>query len=173
MSIPAHLTARRSPALSGPVRAPGDKSISHRALILGAMATGVTEIEGLLEGDDILATARAVEAFGATVERLGQGRWRVTGQGGFRQPAGIIDCGNAGTGVRLLMGAAAGYPITTDFDGDASLRKRPMKRVTGPLTDMGARFGWQDAVDRLPVTVARLTLGDGEPRARIIELPVA
>ena len=154
MSIPAHLTARRSPALSGRVRAPGDKSISHRALILGAMATGVTEIEGLLEGDDILATARAVEAFGATVERLGQGRWRVTGRGGFRQPAGVIDCGNAGTGVRLLMGAAAGYPITTDFDGDASLRKRPMKRVTGPLAGMGARFGWQDVGDRLPVTVA-------------------
>jgi 3-phosphoshikimate 1-carboxyvinyltransferase len=154
VSIPAHLTARRSPALSGRVRAPGDKSISHRALILGAMATGVTEIEGLLEGDDILATARAVEAFGATVERLGQGRWRVTGRGGFRQPAGVIDCGNAGTGVRLLMGAAAGYPITTDFDGDASLRKRPMKRVTGPLAGMGARFGWQDVGDRLPVTVA-------------------
>jgi 3-phosphoshikimate 1-carboxyvinyltransferase len=154
VSIPAHLTARRSPALSGRVRAPGDKSISHRALILGAMATGVTEIEGLLEGDDILATARAVESFGATVERLGEGRWRVTGQGGFRQPAGVIDCGNAGTGVRLLMGAAAGYPITTDFDGDASLRKRPMKRVTGPLAGMGARFDWQDAGDRLPVTVA-------------------
>ena len=154
MSIPAHLTARRSPALSGRVRAPGDKSISHRALILGAMATGVTDIEGLLEGDDILATARAVEAFGATVERLGQGRWRVTGQGGFRQPTGVIDCGNAGTGVRLLMGAAAGYPITTDFDGDASLRKRPMKRVTGPLSDMGARFNWQDAGDRLPVAVS-------------------
>ncbi|MEY3293045.1 MAG: hypothetical protein RJB12_816, partial [Pseudomonadota bacterium] len=93
MSIPAHLTARRSPALSGRVRAPGDKSISHRALILGAMATGVTEIEGLLEGDDILATARAVESFGATVERLGEGRWRVTGQGGLRQPAVVIDCG--------------------------------------------------------------------------------
>ncbi len=153
VSIPTHLTARRSPALSGRVRAPGDKSISHRALILGAMATGVTEIEGLLEGDDILATARAVEAFGATVERLGPGRWRVTGQGRFTQPAGVIDCGNAGTGVRLLMGAAAGYPITTTFDGDASLRKRPMKRVTGPLADMGARFDWQDAEDRLPVAV--------------------
>jgi len=153
VSIPAHLTARRSPALSGRVRAPGDKSISHRALILGAMANGVTDIEGLLEGDDILATARAVEAFGATVERLGQGRWRVTGQGGFTQPTGVIDCGNAGTGVRLLMGAAAGYPITTDFDGDASLRKRPMKRVTGPLAAMGARFNWQDAGDRLPVAV--------------------
>ena len=153
MSIPAHLTARRSPALSGRVRAPGDKSISHRALILGAMANGVTDIEGLLEGDDILATARAVEAFGATVERLGQGRWRVTGQGGFTQPTGVIDCGNAGTGVRLLMGAAAGYPMITDFDGDASLRKRPMKRVTGPLAAMGARFNWQDAGDRLPVAV--------------------
>ena len=151
VSIPAHLTARRSPALSGRVRAPGDKSISHRALILGAMATGVTEIEGLLEGEDILATARAVEAFGATVERLGEGRWRVTGRGGFTQPASVIDCGNAGTGVRLLMGAAAGYSITTTFDGDASLRKRPMRRVTGPLADMGARFEWLGEEDRLPL----------------------
>ncbi|MDO9078428.1 MAG: 3-phosphoshikimate 1-carboxyvinyltransferase, partial [Brevundimonas sp.] len=98
--------------------------------------------------------ARAVEAFGATVERLGEGRWRVTGRGGFSQPAGVIDCGNAGTGVRLLMGAAAGYAIKTAFDGDASLRKRPMKRVTGPLADMGARFDWQDAEDRLPVAFA-------------------
>jgi len=122
VSIPSHLTARRSPALSGRVRAPGDKSISHRALILGAMATGVTEIEGLLEGDDILATARAVEAFDATVERLGGGRWRVTGQGGFKQPSGVIDCGNAGTGVRLLMGAAAGYLITVTFVGASSAR---------------------------------------------------
>ena len=156
MSIPRHLTARRSAALSGRVRAPGDKSISHRALILGAMATGVTDIAGLLEGEDILATARAVEAFGATVERLGQGRWRVTGQGGFQQPAGVIDCGNAGTGVRLLMGAAAGYPITVTFDGDSSLRKRPMKRVTGPLEIMGARVEFIDQPDRLPV---RLTGG--------------
>ena len=153
MSIPAQLTARRSPALSGRLRAPGDKSISHRALILGAMASGVTEIDGLLEGDDILATARAVEAFGATVERLGEGRWRVTGRGGFKQPAGVIDCGNAGTGVRLLMGAAAGYPITATFDGDASLRKRPMKRVTGPLAEMGAGFGWKREPDRLPVEI--------------------
>ncbi|WP_439477295.1 3-phosphoshikimate 1-carboxyvinyltransferase [Brevundimonas sp.] len=152
--MPTHLTARRSPALSGRVRAPGDKSISHRALIFGALATGVTEIEGLLEGDDILATAGAIEAFGAKVERLGEGRWRITGQGGFKQPAGAIDCGNAGTGVRLLMGAAAGYPVTVTFDGDASLRKRPMKRVTGPLADMGARLDWQGVEDRLPVAVA-------------------
>lgn len=154
MTTPSHLTARRSPALKGSTRAPGDKSMSHRSLILGAMATGVTEIEGLLEGEDILATARAVEAFGATVERLGEGRWRVTGRGGFQSPAGVIDCGNAGTGVRLLMGAAAGYPIAATFDGDGSLRKRPMKRVTGPLAQMGARFDWQAEEDRLPVSVS-------------------
>ncbi len=154
MTTPSHLTARRAAALSGAVRAPGDKSISHRTLILGAMATGVTDIDGLLEGDDILATARAVEAFGAGVERLGEGRWRVTGHGGFRQPAGVIDCGNAGTGVRLLMGAAAGYPITAAFDGDASLRKRPMKRVTGPLARMGARFEWLGEEDRLPLQLS-------------------
>lgn len=153
MPIPRHLTARRSPPLGGVARAPGDKSMSHRALILGAMATGVTDVEGLLEGDDILATARAVEAFGATVERLGGGRWRVTGRGGFEQPAGVIDCGNAGTGVRLLMGAAAGYPITATFDGDASLRKRPMKRITGPLASMGARLDWKSEPDRLPVEI--------------------
>lgn len=153
MTTPSHLTARRASALSGVVRAPGDKSISHRALILGAMASGVTDIDGLLEGDDVLATARAVEAFGAGVERLGQGRWRVVGHGGFRQPEGVIDCGNAGTGVRLLMGAAAGYPITVTFDGDASLRKRPMKRVTSPLLDMGARFEWPGEEDRLPLTL--------------------
>lgn len=156
MAVASSLTARPGTALTGAVPAPGDKSVSHRALILGGMATGVTDIEGLLEGEDILATARAVAAFGAGVERLGPGRWRVTGHGGFRQPESVIDCGNAGTGVRLLMGAAAGYPIAVSFDGDASLRKRPMKRVTGPLSDMGARFEWQGEEDRLPL---RLTGG--------------
>src|SRR3954467_10738107 len=102
----ATLTARPGHALRGLVRAPGDKSISHRALILGAMASGVTEIEGLLEGDDVLATAEAMRSFGAKVERLGEGRWRIEGQGGFREPTNIVDCGNAGTGVRLIMGAA-------------------------------------------------------------------
>jgi 3-phosphoshikimate 1-carboxyvinyltransferase len=124
--------------------------MSHRALILGGMATGTTEIEGLLEGDDVLATARAVQAFGAAVERLGVGQWRVTGRGGFRTPTEVIDCGNAGTGVRLLMGAAAGYPITATFDGDASLRKRPMGRVTDHLERMGARFAWSGAKGLLP-----------------------
>lgn len=135
------------------MRAPGDKSMSHRSLILGGMADGVTEIEGLLEGEDILATARAAAAFGARVERIAPGRWRVEGRGGFRAPDGVIDCGNAGTGVRLLMGAAAGYPLAVRFDGDASLRKRPMKRVTAPLADMGARFDWNAAEDRLPLTL--------------------
>lgn len=154
MTTTSHLTARPGIALKGTVRAPGDKSMSHRSLILGAMATGTTEIEGLLEGEDILASARAVEAFGATVTRLGTGRWRVEGRGGFISPDQVIDCGNAGTGVRLLMGAAASYPITVTFNGDASLRKRPMKRVTGPLAQMGAQFDWQADEDRLPVTLS-------------------
>lgn len=135
------------------MRAPGDKSMSHRAMILGALATGTTRIEGLLEGEDILATARAVQTFGAKVERTGEGAWRVEGQGGFSTPADVIDCGNAGTGVRLLMGAAAGQPVQATFDGDASLRKRPMKRVTDPLSAMGATFAWQVAEDRLPATL--------------------
>jgi len=154
----SHLTARPGRPLRGTVRAPGDKSISHRSMILGAMATGVTEVEGLLEGDDVLATARAAEAFGATVEKLGRGRWRVTGRGGFQTPAGVIDCGNAGTGVRLLMGAAAGYPISATFDGDASLRSRPMGRVTDHLTRMGATFDWSGKPGLLPATLTGGTL---------------
>ncbi len=153
MSNASHLTARPGAALRGAVRAPGDKSMSHRALILGAMASGVTDIEGLLEGEDVLATARAVEAFGARVERLGHGRWRVTGQGGFRTPDGVIDCGNAGTGVRLLMGAAAGYTGSVTFDGDASLRSRPMGRVTDHLSRMGASFDWSGKPGLLPATL--------------------
>jgi 3-phosphoshikimate 1-carboxyvinyltransferase len=153
-----HLTARPGGAMNGVVRAPGDKSISHRSMILGAMATGVTEVEGLLEGDDVLATARAAEAFGAKVEPLGGGRWRVTGRGGFQTPGSLIDCGNAGTGVRLLMGAAAGYPISVTFDGDASLRSRPMGRVTDHLTRMGARFDWSGKPGLLPATLTGGTL---------------
>lgn len=157
MSTPQTFTASPvsgvNSGLKGVVRAPGDKSMSHRALIFGGMAEGVTEIEGLLEGDDILATGRAMQAFGASVERLGPGRWRVEGRGPLRSPDSIIDCGNAGTGVRLLMGAVAGYELTATFDGDASLRKRPMKRVTGPLADMGARFAWNAAEDRVPLTL--------------------
>jgi len=164
------LTAKPSGPLSGQVRAPGDKSISHRALILGAMASGTTEIEGLLEGADVLATARAVEAFGAEVERLGEGRWRVEGRGGFTPPAGTIDCGNAGTGVRLLMGAAAGYGVEATFGGDASLRSRPMRRVTDPLRHMGADF-WQGGEVGLPITL--LPHGGLMGQTEVLKVPSA
>lgn len=146
------LTARSIGPLKGRVRAPGDKSISHRALILGGLAEGVTEIEGLLEADDVLRTAEAVRAFGAGVERLGPGAWRVEGKGGFSEPADIVDCGNSGTGVRLLMGAAAGFPIAATFTGDSSLKGRPMGRVLDPLRAMGASALARDK-DRLPATL--------------------
>ncbi len=134
----ARLTARPGSALAGTVIAPGDKSISHRALILGGLARGTTEIAALLESADVLATAAAVRAFGAKVER-GRSGWRVTGAA-WRSPARPIDCGNSGTAVRLLMGAAAAFPLAATFTGDASLSQRPMARVTEPLTRMGARF---------------------------------
>ena len=148
----AHLTARRAGPLKGTVRTPGDKSISHRALILGALAQGVTEIEGLLEGDDVKRTAAAMAAFGAGVERLGEGRWRVEGRGGFAEPADVVDCGNAGTGVRLIMGAAAGFDMSVTFTGDASLRGRPMNRVLKPLGEMGASWICRQG-GRLPLTL--------------------
>jgi 3-phosphoshikimate 1-carboxyvinyltransferase len=117
---------------------PGDKSISHRALILGGLAKGDTHIEGLLDGEDVLHTAAAVRSFGATVERRGLGEWLVRG-GEWLSPADPVDCGNSGTGARLLMGAAAGFPISATFTGDTSLRSRPMERVLRPLREMGAR----------------------------------
>ena len=150
--LKAVLSAAPGSPLRGRIRAPGDKSISHRALIFGALATGVTEIVDLLEGADVLATAEAMRAFGAGVDRLGEGRWRVTGQGGFAEPAQVIDCGNAGTGVRLIMGAAAGYPLAATFTGDASLRGRPMMRVLGPLGQMGATWICREG-GRLPLTL--------------------
>ncbi len=146
------MTAQRAGPLTGAVRAPGDKSISHRALILGALARGVTEIEGLLEGDDVKRTAAAMAAFGAGVERQGEGRWRVTGQGGFHEPADVVDCGNAGTGVRLIMGAAAGFDLVATFTGDASLRGRPMNRVLKPLGEMGASWRCRSG-GRLPLSL--------------------
>src|SRR5258705_4168823 len=148
----AQMTARRGGPLKGVVRAPGDKSISHRALILGALAHGVTEIEGLLEGEDVRRTAAAMIAFGAGVERLGEGRWRVEGKGAFAEPTDVIDCGNAGTGVRLIMGAAAGFDLAATFTGDASRRGRPMNRVLRPLGEMGATWIC-GAGGRLPLTL--------------------
>lgn len=137
--------------LKGRVRTPGDKSVSHRALILGALAEGSTEITGLLEGDDILRTADAMRAFGAKVKRLGAGHWQVTGRGarGWRSPKSPVDFGNAGTGARLIIGAAAAYNIKVSYIGDASLSSRPMGRVLDPLREMGAKFETKN--DTLPV----------------------
>lgn len=133
----ATLTSRASGALLGRVRAPGDKSISHRALILGALARGETRIDGLLEGDDVLRTARAMAAFGAEVVRIEAGHWRIVGSGTFAEPQDVVDFGNSGTGARLTMGAVAGFPVVATFTGDASLRRRPMRRITDPLEAMG------------------------------------
>ncbi|HYD11490.1 MAG TPA: 3-phosphoshikimate 1-carboxyvinyltransferase [Allosphingosinicella sp.] len=145
----ALLRASPGGALKGHVAVPGDKSISHRALILGALAEGETRIEGLLEGRDVLDTAAAAHALGAQLTRLGDGAWIVRG-GRWRSPDRPVDLGNSGTGARLLMGAAAGFPIEATFTGDASLRSRPMSRVLEPLRHMGARAG---EGDRLPVTI--------------------
>lgn len=154
------MMARRSGALRGVAEVPGDKSISHRALILGALSVGQTRISGLLEGQDVLDTAQAMRAFGAEVTRHGDGAWSVhgVGVGGFAEPSEVIDCGNSGTGVRLIMGCMATSPITATFTGDASLRKRPMGRVTEPLALFGARsYGRKGG--RLPMTV----VGAAEP----------
>ena len=140
--------------LSGRADVPGDKSISHRALILAALAVGETRISGLLEGQDVLDTGRAMQAFGATVERLGPGDWRVAGVGvgGFQEPGSVIDHGNSGTGVRLVMGAMATTDITATFTGDASLRERPMGRITDPLALFGAEARGRRG-GRLPITL--------------------
>ena len=148
------MTARKSGPLTGRAEVPGDKSISHRALIFGAMAVGETRITGLLEGQDVLDTARAMRAFGAEVTRHGEGAWSVhgVGVGGFSEPVDVIDCGNSGTGVRLIMGCMATTAMTATFTGDASLRKRPMGRVTDPLALFGAR-AYGRSGGRLPMTV--------------------
>ncbi|MDJ0627046.1 MAG: 3-phosphoshikimate 1-carboxyvinyltransferase [Rhodobacter sp.] len=164
------MTARRAGPLTGTADVPGDKSISHRALILGALAVGETRISGLLEGQDVLDTARAMRAFGAAVTDQGGGDWSVhgVGVGGFAEPQDVIDCGNSGTGVRLIMGAMATSPITATFTGDASLRKRPMGRVTTPLTQFGAQ-AYGRSGGRLPMTV----IGAAQPVPVRYTLPVA
>ncbi|WP_054302421.1 3-phosphoshikimate 1-carboxyvinyltransferase [Gemmobacter sp. LW-1] len=164
------MTARKSGPLSGTAAVPGDKSISHRALIFGAMAVGETKITGLLEGQDVLDTAKAMRAFGAEVTQHGPGAWSVhgVGVGGFREPVDVIDCGNSGTGVRLIMGCMATTDMTATFTGDASLRKRPMGRVTDPLALFGARaYGRQGG--RLPMTI----VGAANPVPVRYALPVA
>lgn len=164
------LISRRASALSGSAKVPGDKSVSHRALMFGALAVGESRVEGLLEGDDVLRTAAAMRALGAEVERLADGSWRLYGRGvgGLKEPEDVVDLGNSGTGARLMMGLVATHPFTTLFTGDASLRSRPMKRVSAPLSQMGARFFGRDG-GRLPMAV----VGTGNPLPITYELPVA
>ena len=151
---PIPMTSRRGAPLAGVAEVPGDKSISHRALILGALSVGETRVTGLLEGQDVLDTASAMRAFGAEVVQQGPGAWSVhgVGVGGFAEPDQVIDCGNSGTGVRLIMGCMATTGITATFTGDASLRKRPMGRVTDPLALFGARSYGRNG-GRLPMTI--------------------
>jgi len=172
---PTPLEARSSGPLSGKARIPGDKSISHRALILGALSVGETRISGLLEGEDVLNTAKAMRALGAKVERTGDFSWSVRGVGvaGFAQPETPLDFGNSGTGCRLVMGAVAGCPITAVFDGDASLRSRPMRRILDPLELMGAKVtdkpGASGEGGRLPLTLH----GARDPLPILYRTPVA
>ncbi len=151
---PIPMTSRPCGPLKGEAHVPGDKSISHRSLILGALAIGETRITGLLEGEDVLDTASAMRAFGATVTDHGNGEWTVqgVGVGGFAEPEQVIDCGNSGTGVRLIMGAMATSPITVTFTGDASLNGRPMGRVTDPLALFGTQAVGRTG-GRLPMTI--------------------
>ncbi len=137
-SAPKPLTAHRATRLNGRLRVPGDKSISHRALIFGALATGVTRIRGLLEAEDVINTAKVVTVLGAPASKIAD-VWEVKGRGvgGLRQPDGPLEFGNSGTGTRLMMGVIAGHPMTVTMTGDASLSKRPMRRVLGPLKQMG------------------------------------
>ncbi len=153
-TTPEPLRSHKASPLKGEARVPGDKSISHRSLILGAMAVGETRITGLLDGEDVLRTADAMRAFGAEVIEHAPGKWTVhgVGVGGFREPQDVVDCGNAGTGVRLIIGAMATTPITATFTGDASLRSRPMRRVTDPMALFGTR-SYGRTGGRLPMTV--------------------
>jgi 3-phosphoshikimate 1-carboxyvinyltransferase len=164
------LTARRGSPLQGRTRVPGDKSISHRAVILAALTVGESTVAGLLEGEDVLHTAQAMRALGAALERTPEGIWRIhgVGVGGFASPAGPLDFGNSGTGVRLAIGAVAGSPVTATFDGDASLRKRPMRRVLDPLEKMGARVIAAAEGGRLPLTLQ----GAADPIPIVYESPV-
>ena len=164
------LTSGSAGALSGSVQVPGDKSISHRSLMLGALALGETEIHGLLEGEDVLRTAAAMRALGGEAERDANGVWHARGRGigGLVEPADVLDLGNAGTGTRLLMGLVAAYDFTTFFTGDASLRSRPMARVAEPLTRMGAQIVARSK-GRPPLAV----IGTAEPLPISYRLPVA
>jgi 3-phosphoshikimate 1-carboxyvinyltransferase len=168
---PEPMTARKSLVLKGVVRVPGDKSMSHRAMMLGLLARGRTETSGLLEADDVLATARACEALGARVERHAPGQWSVIGAGlgSLLAPRETLDFGNAGTGTRLMMGIIGGHDVTATFDGDVSLRKRPMERVLAPLRQIGAEVISSGEGGRLPLTLK----GARDPLPITYETPMA
>src|ERR671921_2080228 len=153
--LPSPVSSRSGAALKGRIRVPGDKSISHRSMIFGLLSIGETRVEGLLEGDDVLRTAEACRALGATITRDAPGRWRIVGVGigGLTEPKGVLDFGNAGTGSRLMMGVAGSHPITSTFDGDASLRKRPMRRILDPLARMGVMVVSEAEGGRVPLTL--------------------
>ena len=153
-SVPIQMTSYKGGPLKGTAIVPGDKSVSHRSFILGALSVGETKISGLLEGQDVLNTGKAMAAFGAKITRTGDQAWSVhgVGVGGFAEPENVIDCGNAGTGVRLIMGAMATSPISATFTGDASLRSRPMGRITDPLSLFGATAAGR-AKGLLPLTL--------------------
>ena len=167
---PQPMAARATGPLRGVADIPGDKSISHRSLILGALTVGETVVTGLLEGEDVLDTAKAMRAFGADVVRDDDGTWRIhgLGTGGWHEPEDVIDYGNSGTGVRLVMGAMATSPIVATFTGDASLRSRPMARITDPLALFGAQSHGRSG-GRLPLTL----IGTGEAVPVRYETPVA
>ena len=170
-SAPQPLAARKAGPLRGRLKPPGDKSISHRAFIFGLLCVGETRIDGLLEGDDVLRTGAACKAFGAQIERLGEGKWslRGAGLGSLLQPEAPLDFGNAGTGSRLMMGLAGSHAVTTTFDGDASLRKRPMRRILDPLALMGTEVLAQAEGGRCPITLR----GTAEPAPIEYRTPVA
>ncbi len=169
---PVPMTSRPCGPLKGRADVPGDKSISHRSLILGALSVGETRVTGLLEGDDVLDTAKAMRAFGAEVTQHGNGEWTINGVGvgGFAEPDQVIDCGNSGTGVRLIMGAMATSPITATFTGDASLNSRPMGRVTDPLALFGCQAVGREG-GRLPMTL--VGAADPIPVRYVVPVPSA
>jgi 3-phosphoshikimate 1-carboxyvinyltransferase len=153
-ATPVPATARRSEALSGTARVPGDKSISHRSFMFGGLAAGQTRITGLLEGEDVMRTGEAMKAMGARIERVG-GEWIIDGVGNgcLLEPLAALDFGNAGTGSRLTMGLVGTYEMTTTFIGDASLSRRPMGRVLDPLREMGTQVLSAASGDRMPITL--------------------
>jgi 3-phosphoshikimate 1-carboxyvinyltransferase len=169
MNAPIPLRSKAAKPLAGETPVPGDKSISHRSLMLAGVAVGITTIDGLLEGEDVLNTAKAMTALGTPAKKRDDGRWQVegVGVGALAEPGDVLDLGNSGTGARLLAGLLAGHPITSFLTGDASLRRRPMNRIVAPLTEIGARLESRSG-GRLPMAI----IGARDPMPITYRLPV-